>query len=271
MSSALDFTRLNLQHLACTLDAVGIGWIRLNRPPANALNVATLDELGLAVRAARFDRRVKVAALGSAVPGYFSSGLDLAEMETPEPERLELLDHLFKDLVVRPIRTGRKLFVAVVEGHCLGGGFELALAADLRIGVAGAWKLGLPEVRLGGMPGGGGIQLLARLIGRPTTLRVAMRGETLEPSRAAELGILDALFEGEHASAEASTYLKQLAQGPRDAYAAIKLAVQEGLELSPDQGMLFERELYRGLYASPDLAEGLKAFREKRRPRFGSD
>lgn len=270
MSSALDFTSLDLRQLACTLDSDGIGWIRLTRPPANALNVAVLEDLVLAVRAARFDRRVKVVALGSAVPGFFSSGLDIAEMEAPEPERLELLDHLFKDLVVRPMRTARKLFVAVIEGHCLGGGFELALAADIRVGVSGSWKLGLPEVRLGGMPGGGGIQLLARLIGRPTTLRVALRGETLDPAHAAELGILDALFDGQQASAEIETYLRQLAQGPRDAYGAIKLAVHEGLELTPDQGMLFERELYRGLYASPDLAEGLKAFREKRRPKFGS-
>lgn len=265
----MDFRALQCQYLVCELDDDGVGWIKLNRAPANALNVAVLEELVSAVRAARFDPAVKIVALSSALPGFFSSGLDIAELDNVDPNRLELLDHLFKDLIANPVRNARKLFVAVIEGHCLGGGLELALAMDLRVAVDGSWKMGLPEVRLGGMPGGGGVQGLARLIGEQRALRLVMAGETFNAVRAEELGVVDLLFEGEDAGSKVQSYLRDLARGPREAYGAIKLAVRQGLQLSPEQGLFLERELYRGLYGSSDLAEGVRAFREKRPPRFG--
>lgn len=265
----MDFRALKNEHVACELDEDGVGWIRLNRAPANALNVAVLEELVLAVRAARFDPAVKVVALGSALPGFFSSGLDLAELDDVDLNRLELLDHLFKDLIAGPVRTARKLYVAVVEGHCLGGGLELALAMDLRVAVDGSWKMGLPEVRLGGMPGGGGIQGLARLVGEQAAFRMVMAGETFNARRAADLGVIDVLFDGDGAAEKVQPYLREFARGPREAYGAIKLAIREGLPLSPEQGLFLERELYRGLYGSNDLAEGVQAFRERRAPRFG--
>jgi enoyl-CoA hydratase/carnithine racemase len=263
------FSEVNSEHLSCSLDQRGLATIRLNRPPANALNVGVLEELAGAVLAARFDPAVKVVALRSAVPGFFSSGLDIAEMESIDLSRLELLDHLFKDLLVRPIRTARKLFVAIIEGHCLGGGFELALAADLRLAVNGSWKCGLPEVRLGGMPGGGGMQLLARLIGPSRALRMCLTGEPIAPTQAQALGAIDELYEPERGAGDVDAYLGTLLAGPVQAHGAIKLAIRQGMELSPEQGMLLERELYRELYTSADLAEGIQAFRERRKPDFG--
>jgi enoyl-CoA hydratase len=256
------------QSLSCDIDSHGVGWLRLRRPPANALDLATVEELTLAVRAGRFDPRVKLMVLASATARFFSSGLDIAELETFDANRLGLLDHLFKDLLVRSMRTARKLFVAVVEGHCLGGGLELALAADLRLAVDGAWQLGLPELKLGGIPGGGGIQMLARLVGPSRALKLVLSGETMSPRQALDLGLLDVLVPGDSGEQEIQAFLARLAAGPLEAQVAAKLAVREGLELPPDDAMLLERELYRGLYGSADLAEGVRSFREKRPPRF---
>jgi enoyl-CoA hydratase/carnithine racemase len=265
----VDFGGTPWEFLQCSVDERGVGWLRLNRPPANALNLAMVEELTRAVRAARFDPHVKVVVLASAVPGFFSSGLDIAELESFDANRLELLDHLFKDLLVRPIRTARKLFVALIEGHCLGGGLELALAADLRLGMDGSWKLGLPEIRLGGMPGGGGIQMLSRLVGPSAALQMVLKGQMLTPREAADLHLLDRLVDDKDVADSVDRYLGELAAGPQEAQAAVKLALREGLEQTTDGAMVLERELYRGLYGSPDLAEGVRSFREKRSPSFG--
>jgi enoyl-CoA hydratase/carnithine racemase len=268
--AGLQFGADAYQSLSCEIDSQGVGWLRLRRLPANALDLATIEELTLAVRAARFDPRVKLVALASAAPRFFSSGLDIAELETFDANRLGLLDHLFKDLLVRSMRTARKLFVAVIEGHCLGGGLELALAADLRVAVDGAWQVGLPEMKLGGIPGGGGIQMLARLVGPSRALKLVLSGETMSPRQALDLGLLDVLVPGESGEQEVEAFLARLAAGPLEAQVAAKLAVREGLELPPDDAMLLERELYRGLYGSADLAEGVRSFREKRPPHFSS-
>jgi enoyl-CoA hydratase/carnithine racemase len=269
-SPGTEFGAAAYQSLMCEVDARGVGWLRLRRPPANALDLATIEELTLAVRAARFDPRVKLVALASATPRYFSAGLDLAEVETFDANHLGLIDHLFKDLLVRSMRTARKLFVAVIEGHCLGGGLELALAADLRLGVDGPWQMGLPELKLGGLPGGGGIQMLARLIGPSRALKLVLSGDSMTPGAALDLGVIDVLLSGDGATQGIDEYLGRLAAGPLEAQVAAKLAVREGLELPFDDALLLERELYRGLYGSSDLAEGVRSFREKRAPRFGS-
>lgn len=248
----------------------GIGWIWLNRPPVNALNTALLDELTTAVYAARFDPAVKVAVIASRVPGFFSSGLDIAEMTTSDPNHLEQLDCRFKDTLLRLLRTARKLFAVLITGHCLGGGLELALAADLRLALRGSYQLGLPEVRLGGMPGGGGIQLLSRLVGPARALRLAALGERLDVDTAASWGLIDAVLQGDDPRASVTTYLQSVVRGPVEALGAIKLALYEGLEVPLSHALLLERELYRYLLTSSDLKEGLQAFREKRPPHFGS-
>ena len=173
------FGELRPTVLQCAIED-GVGWIRMNRAPVNAIDLGLLQELVQAVQAARVDPAVKAVMFSSQIPGYFSAGLDLKEMEDPSDEgRAELIDQLFKDGLIRAMRTARKVFIALINGHCLGGGLELALAADFRVGGQGKWQIGLPEVRLGGMPGGGGIQMLSRLIGQSRTLRMTLLGETV--------------------------------------------------------------------------------------------
>lgn len=260
----VTFKNLKLQHIECALEG-GIGWIRLNRPPVNAIDLALLQELARALGAARHDPEVRVVVLASAVRGYFSAGLDLKELELSADEgRAERLDQLFKDGVLRAMRTARKIFIALVNGHALGGGLELALAADFRVGVQGNWQLGLPEVRLGGMPGGGGLQTLRRLIGQARTLRLAALGETLDPARAFESGLLDELHPDE---AVATALAGKFAEAP-GSVGSIKLALYEGQEMPLAGALVLERQLYRAIMMGEDIKEGVAAFREKRAPRF---
>jgi len=258
------FRNLKLQQIDCALED-GVGWIRLNRAPVNAIDLALLQELVRAIQAARNDPEVRVAMLASATKGYFSAGLDLKELELSADEgRAELLDQLFKDGVLRAMRTARKIFIALINGHCLGGGLELALAADFRVGVEGKWQLGLPEVRLGGMPGGGGLQTMRRLIGQARTLRLAALGETLDPARAFELGLLDELHPDEGA---ATALARKFSEAP-GSVGSIKLALYEGQEMPLAGALVLERQLYRAIMTGEDIKEGVAAFRDKRPPRF---
>jgi len=258
---------LKTKHLECLIED-GVGWIWMNRPPVNAIDLSMLEELTQAVQAARFDPAVNAVLIGSRIKGYFSAGLDIRELQQTSSERSDLLDHLFKDVLIRCMRTARKVFVSLINGHCLGGGLELALATDIRLGVHGQWQIGSPEVRLGGMPGGGGIQMLSRLIGPSRTLKVALFGETFGMDRSVEWGLVDAAFQPDESERELRAFMKKLADGPRHATGAIKLALWEGQEISPAHGFVLERELYRAIMMGEDLPEGVAAFREKRPPQF---
>jgi enoyl-CoA hydratase len=261
----MAFKDLKLAQIECSLEQ-GVGWIRLNRPPVNAIDLDFLEALIQAIQAARNDPEVKVVVLASQREGYFSAGLDLKELELSfDQAHADLLDQLFKDRVLRAMRTARKIFIALVNGHCLGGGLELALAADFRIGVQGKWQIGLPEVRLGGMPGGGGLQMLRRLIGQSRTLRLATLGETLDPERAHQFGILDELYPN---PGEVTAFAQKFAQGPGHAIGAIKIALYEGQEISLSDALVLERQLYRAIMMGEDIKEGVAAFREKRPARF---
>ncbi len=262
---ATSFKSLKLTHIETSLED-GIGWIRLNRPPVNAIDLALLEAFVQAIQAARNDPEVKVVMVASRSPGFFSAGLDIKEVELIADEgHADLLDQLFKDNVLHAIRTARKIFIALIGGHCMGGGLEFALAADFRFGVQGKWQLGLPEVKLGGMPGGGGIQTMRRLIGSSRTLRLAILGETLDPERAHQLGILDGLSADE---SEAVAFARKLAEGPGHSIGAIKLAVYAGEEIPLADALVLDRQLYRAILMGDDIKEGVAAFREKRRAVF---
>lgn len=262
------FKELKLPGIECATEE-GIGWIRMNRAPVNAMDMEFLKAFAQAVQVARNDPEVRVVVIASLAKGFFSAGLDLKELDLMVDEgRADLLDQLFKDGIIRGMRTARKIFIAFVDGHCLGGGLELALAADFRIGMQGKWKLGLPEVLLGGMPGGGGIQTLRRLIGQSRALRMAALGETIDPARAHEYGILDALHPEADALREATVFAAKFAQGAPQSIGAVKLALYEGTETSISEAMVLERQLYRAIMKSEDIKEGVAAFREKRPARF---
>jgi enoyl-CoA hydratase/carnithine racemase len=245
----------------------GIGTITMQRPPANAYDAPFLRELGDAVRAVRDDDTVRVVVIRSGTPKFFCSGADISTLRGASKASFAnfvLLAHETVDMIART----PKLFIAAIEGHCIGGGLELALACDFRVAAEGEYKLGLAEVKLGLSPGMGGTQRLPRLIGKSAALQLMVTGDLVSPGEAHELGIVDQLVAGDDFAAEANAYARKFVNGATLAQGHIKLAVNEGLDGSLDQGLAIERAHQSQLFTSADLVEGLAAFGEKRPPRF---
>ena len=164
----------------------------------------------------------------------------------------------------RRMAAAEQVFIAHVSGHALGGGLEIALACDIRLAAPGSYKLGTPEVTLGLLPGNGGTQRLARLLGPSRALELLLTGRTFSPDDALAWGLVAALVDEDGARA----YAERLAAGPKLAIAAIKRCVHEGAEKPLEDGLALEAELVERLFRSQDAGEGLRAFAEKRKPEF---
>ena len=161
-----------------------------------------------------------------------------------------------------------KVVVAAIDGHCLGGGLEIALCCDFRFAAEGGYNIGLPEVTLGVLPGTGGTQRLPRLIGRQKALDLMLRGAAVPPAQAKELGIVDEVFPAAELEAKAHEYAAKMASGPTLAIGKIKLATVLGGGMPFENGMLYEHEAVGRLFASEDAREGVTAFTEKRKPNY---
>jgi enoyl-CoA hydratase/carnithine racemase len=166
-----------------------------------------------------------------------------------------------------------KLVIAAINGHCVGGGLEVAMAADIRIARKGAGKLGLPEVTLGVLPGTGGTQRLVRIVGKSKAIELMATGQLFDFERGTELGIVNQVFEAETAEQFAQLvhdYAVQFTTPNKAAHAVgrIKRAVQTGSEIPFESALALERELQQQLFQSEDAKEGLQAYVEKRKPAF---
>ncbi len=244
-----------------------VGYITLNRPPVNSYDFVFVEELGRAVQQAEEDPEVRAVVVRSAVERFFSAGADVRVFSENPPERNMDLVRRAHEVLARVAHIP-KVFVAQIGGHALGGGLEIALACDLRFGAEGDYRIGLPEVTLGLLPGNGGTQRLPRLVGWSRALDLMVSGRTLSPEEAHACGILDRLFPSERLAEETLDFAAKLAAGPSRAVGAIKLAVRLGLERSLEDGLRLERELVDGLFRSEDAREGMRAFLEKRAPQF---
>ncbi len=245
----------------------GIGTITLDKPPANSYDIDYIRELGDAVATAASSDDVKVVIVRSASEKFFSAGADVKRFhESTVDENMEMIELAHRSLA--SIASIPKVFIAEINGHALGGGLEIPLACDLRLGAEGDYRLGTPEVTLGVLPGNGGTQRLPRLIGWSKALDLMITGRTVTPHEALELGILDRLVPAEELRERTLEYAQRLAGGATKAIANIKLAVHEGLEGSLERGLARERELVRELFESNDGKEGIAAFAEKRKPVF---
>ncbi len=246
----------------------GVGFITLDKPPANSYDKAFTEELGEAIVAAAADDAAKVIVLRSSSPKFFSAGADVkAFAEQDADESMEMIDVAHRAL--GRIAAIPKVFIALIQGHALGGGLEMTLACDLRFGARGGYKLGTPEVTLGLLPGNGGTQRLPRLVGASRALDLMITGRRVSPGEAHALGILDRLLPAARAEELTLEYARGLAGGAAEAIGAIKRAVHSGIQLPLDDGLARERELIAELFRSRDAREGLTAFLEKREPAFG--
>jgi enoyl-CoA hydratase/carnithine racemase len=161
------------------------------------------------------------------------------------------------------------VFIAAIAGHCLGGGFELALACDLRFAAEGGYQIGLPETNLGLFPGSGGTQRLPRLVGLSKGLDLIVNATTMKPSEAKVLGLVDRLFPDASACRQgAIDYASKLAAGPSEAIGHAKVAVSQGFAAPLDLGLAIEREAIARVFGTHDADEGIKAFGEKRKANF---
>src|SRR5205823_3010702 len=205
-----------------------VGVIVLDRPPANTYDYEFLKEFGAALDDARFDDGVRAVVVASASEKFFSAGADVAAFAAGSPNQ-RAMTALLAHEVFRKMENTPMVFVAAIAGHCLGGGFELALACDLRFAARGTYRIGLPEVNLGLFPGSGGTQRLPRLVGLSRGLDLIANATTLKPAEAKDLGIVDRLFPDAAACrAGAIEYAAKLAAGAGVAIGHAKLAITQG-------------------------------------------
>jgi enoyl-CoA hydratase/carnithine racemase len=240
--------------------AEGVGTLRLDRPPMNALDVAMQDRLReLAEEAARrADVRAVVIYGGEKV---FAAGADIKEMQAMDHTAMVLRARALQDSFTAVARIPKPV-VAAVTGYALGGGCELALCADHRIAADNA-KLGQPEILLGLIPGAGGTQRLARLVGPSRAKDLIFTGRTVRADEALRLGLVDRVVPPAEVYGEAHAWAARLAQGPALALRAAKEAVDTGLETDIETGLALERNWFAGLFATEDRQRGMRSFVEE--------
>ncbi|HET7088501.1 MAG TPA: enoyl-CoA hydratase-related protein [Anaerolineae bacterium] len=242
-----------------------VGFITLNRPPANSYDISFMRDLDAAIEAANGDAGVKVVILKSASEKFFSAGADVkAFMANTTAANMEMIR--FAHQALDKMAASAKVFIAAINGHALGGGLEMALACDLRFAAEGSYRIGLPEVTLGLLPGNGGTQRLPRLIGANKALEMMITGEAVAPADALRLGIVNRLFTPDKLMEETEAYARKLASGASVAVGRIKHAVYRGIALPLSEGLALERELIEPLFNTEDAKEGFAAFAEKRQP-----
>ena len=247
----------------------GMAVLELNDPPANTYSYEMMRELDDAILRARFDDEVQVIVLTGAGEKFFCAGANIQMLAEVTPQ-FKYFFCLHANETLNRLEQTPKLVIAALNGHTVGGGLEIAMAADIRIARRGAGKIGLPEVTLGVLPGTGGTQRLARLIGKARAIEIMALGSTFDFEEAEKLGLVNHVFEKENFLPQVLDYAAQFVPPAKASRAVghIKRAVQSGLEVSFESGLALERELQQQLFQSADAAEGLSAYVEKRKPSF---
>jgi enoyl-CoA hydratase/carnithine racemase len=246
----------------------GVGIIVLDRPPANSYDYGFLRELASTIDDIRADEDIHAVVVTSSAEKFFSAGADVSYFASGTTRSRVMLATLAHE-TFRKMENTPFVFIAVITGHCLGGGFELALACDLRFAAEGSYQIGLPETNLGLFPGSGGTQRLPRLVGLSKGLEMILEAKTVQPAAAKELGLVDRLFPDAAACRQgAIDFATKIAAGPSVALGHAKLAVTQGYGAPLDLGLAIEREAISRVFVSQDANEGIKAFGEKRKPSF---
>ena len=245
----------------------GLAFLTINRPKVlNALNRQTMEELNDAVGAAIADESVRVAILTGAGEKAFVAGADINELagQTPVSGR----DYgLFGQSVLSRIENAPKPFIAAVNGFALGGGCELAMACHIRIASEKA-KLGQPEVKLGLIPGYGGTQRLARLVGEGRAMQLNLTGDQISAEEALRIGLVNEVVPPGDLLQEAEAIAQRIAANAPLAVRFAMEAIHHGLQGTLDEGLFLEATLFSLCATTEDMKEGTRAFLEKRKPQF---
>lgn len=243
-----------------------IATITIAHPPVNALSIPLLGDLQAAAERVGTARGCRAVIVRSGVPGVFVGGADLKERErgnNPSRPFIAALHAAFGALERIAAPT-----IALIEGHALGGGCELALACDFRLMTAGRARIGLPEVKLGLLAAGGGTQRLTRLLGRGAATDIILRGRVLDASAAERAGLIHWAIAEDRSEGASRALADELAALPPLAVAAAKRVIRDGAELPLADALALEARAMLDLEHTADAAEGVRAFVEKRPPRF---
>jgi len=250
----------------------GIAYLTLDDPPANTYTHEMMRDLDDAILRSRFDKDVYVIVLTGLGEKFFCAGANISMLQTSDPY-FKYNFCLHANETLNRLEQTSKLVLAALNGHTVGGGLEIAMAADLRIARRNAGKVGLPEINLGVLPGTGGTQRLSRMVGKSRSIEMMVTGDLLSFEQAKEFGIINQIFDAtsdEDFRAQIHAYATQFCPPNKAAKAAghIKRSVQSGWEVPFESGLAIERELQQRLFESADAKEGLAAYVEKRKPQF---
>jgi enoyl-CoA hydratase len=241
--------------------------IQLNRPGVlNAINLAMLTEIERALDDAEADEEIHVIVLTGAGDKSFGAGADVREMLNLDPRRARDYS-LAGQRCARHIQELPKPVIAKINGLCLGGGQEMALACDFRIASDTA-KFGQPEIRLGLIPGNGGTQRLARLVGKAKAMEITMLGDQIDAYEAHRLGLVHMVVSASELDTAVGKFASRLASNSPIAISTMKLALNKGLDMTLDSALWYEAECFASVFAAEDAREGMMAFIEKRHPEF---
>jgi enoyl-CoA hydratase len=245
-----------------------LAYIRLNKPKLNLYDQQFIADLNAAIDEIRFNDEIRVVIVASDLEKVFSAGADIHMLKASDPSFKSSFCLGAQETLAKIERTP-KIFLAALHGHTVGGGLEIALATDIRFASdSPSVQIGLPEVKLGVLPGTGGTQRLSRLLGKSRALDLMITGRLLTPREALEIGLVNYLYPAEQLMEKVEEYARTLLSGATKAIGLIKQAVVQGTEVHLDAGFFMERELQNRLFTSHDAQEGLQAFIDKRQPEF---
>ena len=250
----------------------GVAWIVLDDPPANTYTHEMMLQLDAAILRARFDESVHVLVVTGAGEKMFCAGANISMLKASDPT-FKYYFCLHANETLSRLEQTPKLVIAALNGNTVGGGLEIAMAADLRIARRGSFKLGLPEVSLGVLPGTGGTQRLVRIVGKSRAIELMVTGRLFGVEEAERMGVIDSIVDAESPAAfleQVQAYARQFCPPAKAARAVgrIKRSVQSGAEIPFESALTLERELQQQLFQSEDAKEGLAAYIEKRQPAF---
>jgi enoyl-CoA hydratase/carnithine racemase len=250
----------------------GIAFLTLNDPPANTYTYEMMQALDNVILKARMDEGVQAIVITGNGEKFFSAGANINMLAHVTPT-FKYFFCLHANETLSRLEQTPKLVIAAINGHCVGGGLEIAMAADIRVARRNAGKMGLPEVSLGVLPGTGGTQRLTRLVGKSKAIELMATGELFDFERGVELGLLNQIFEaatGDDFIQQVTEYAAQFTTPNKAAGAVgrIKRSVQTGAEIPFESALALERELQQQLFQAEDAKEGLDAYVNKRKPEF---
>jgi enoyl-CoA hydratase/carnithine racemase len=246
--------------------------VTLNDPPANTYSYEMMQQLDACILEARMDESVQAIVITGAGEKFFCAGANIAMLGEVTPE-FKYYFCLHANETLNRLEQTPKLVIAAINGHCVGGGLEVAMAADIRVARRGAGKMGLPEVSLGVLPGTGGTQRLSRVVGKSKAIELMAGGELFDFERGESLGLVNRIVDasdGADFMKQALDYARQFTTPNKASRAVgrIKRAVQTGAEIPFESALALERELQQLLFQSEDAKEGLDAYVNKRKPEF---